>query len=359
MYKTLTIVVICFSGACGLTAGAAKPLQATGAFKVDPSFLARDKKNPAKDLSGAACAPSDVCLAINDENLFAQRFTIERESSEDRKGRIRAGDPVEIIADVPNAATLGVKPAVADCTGGEGESKELDGEGVAYAAPFFYVVGSHGCSRKKNKFILSSFILARVRLNEIGADQDVRVETTYRLADALQHASKVGGYFGKDLDKKIDGLNIEGLAIVGDSLFAGLRAPTVSKDAFLVCAPLDALFAPGHEPLMKTPEVFPLALGDNVGIRDLAALPDGRLLVLAGPTQEQKHIPYSLFMVEPKAGGDVSLIAVLEDVPCHKKDQCERAKAEAVTVLDPNPLRIIVFFDGPENGAPREYLVPQ
>ena len=89
------------------------------------------------------------------------------------------------------------------------EFGELDGEAVAFAAPYYYVVGSHGCSRKKGEFRASSFILAR-----LSDDQQGGVETTFRLTDVLRHASTVSAYFGKDLNGD-NGLNIEGLAVVG------------------------------------------------------------------------------------------------------------------------------------------------
>jgi hypothetical protein len=150
-----------------------------------------------------------------------------------------------------------------------------------------------------------------------------------------------------------DGLNIEGLAVVGGNLIAGLRAPTIEGNAYLVSVKVDALFAPGHEPLKAEPEIIPVSLGCNVGIRDMAALPDGKVLVLAGPAQEQWHIPFSLFTIEPRGGGAVKQIAILEDVFDRKK----RAKPEAVTVLGDKPLRVLIFFDGPKNGAPREYVI--
>jgi hypothetical protein len=356
---------MCLAAAFGLTANAVaeqpEPLHPTQVFTVKPPFLEKknrddDDEKVAEDLSGAACAPSGICLAINDQSRFAQPFTIDKESGGDGKGRIRAGEPVTIIGKNPSAATLGAAPAVDSCPGEKDDFRDLDGEGVAYAAPYFYIVGSHGCTRKDGDFLLSSFILARLRADQVslsGAEEDASVETTYRLADALRAAPMVGAFFGRDLNDD-EGLNIEGLAVVGSRLFVGLRAPSIKGEAFLVSAPIDRLFASGHDPLDATPEVVPLALGHRVGIRDLAALPDGRLLVLAGPTQEQADIPYSLFIVEPKVGGEAKQIAKLEDV-YEKKDK--RAKAEAVTILDLDPLRILVFFDGPKNGAPREFVI--
>jgi len=356
MRRAARAVVICCAAACGAVPSfgeALRPLQAVQPYLVDPPFLEKNngKEKIAEDLSGAACDPSGLCLAINDQSRSAQFFVIDR-------GHIAAGKRAPLIDDDPSPDTLGAKPTATPgtplakgCLDEEPIFTDLDGEGVAYAKPFFYIVGSHGCSRQGNEFVLSSFILARLRVDENGARI---VQTTYRLADALRTAPKIGPFFGKHLLQE-DGVNIEGLAVIGEDLVVGLRSPTIEGHAFLVSVKVNALFAPGHESLKATPDVIPIELGCNIGIRDLAALPDGRLLVLAGPAQEQWHIPFSLFTVEPKAGGEVKQIAILEDVFEKKK----RAKAESVTVLGVDPLRLLIFFDGPKNGAPREYVIPK
>ena len=132
--------------------------------------------------------------------------------------------------------------------------KEFDGEGVAYAKPYFYVVGSHGCGRRKDTLNTSAMILARIRVDDEGkpdVEDDERpeaaVETTYRLGEVLAGADRVGASFLESLSEA-NGLNIEGIAVVKDRLYAGLRAPTIEGDAFLVEADVDALFADGHGP---------------------------------------------------------------------------------------------------------------
>ena len=135
---------------------------------------------------------------------------------------------------------------------------EFDGEGVAYAAPYFYVVGSHGCARKSGKLRLSSFILARIRVVHSGRPVDANgdvldkddmegavVETTYRVSDLLRRADTVGETFGKSLNTDDNGLNIEGITVDGDHVFFGLRAP-VDGMAYIVEGSVSALFAPGR-----------------------------------------------------------------------------------------------------------------
>jgi len=90
----------------------------------------------------------------------------------------------------------------------------------------------------------------------------------------------------------------------------------------------------------------------KIGIRDLAPFKD-QLLILAGPAQEQGDVSYSLFIVEPRAGATPTPVASIPDLIKDGK----RMKAESVTILDAqgDTLRILILFDGPRNGEPREY----
>ncbi len=172
-----------------------------------------------------------------------------------------------------------------------GSSANSTAEAVAFAAPYYYVVGSHGCSRKKGEFRASSFILARLSNEQQGS-----VETTFRLTDVLRHASTVSAYFGKDLDDE-NGLNIEGLAVQGDQLIVGLRGPSIDGRAFLVRTDIGPLFAKGDGPGAPSSTTIPIAVPEGTGIRDLTTLPDGRLLLLLGPAQDQ-GLPYTLARIE-------------------------------------------------------------
>lgn len=316
----------------------------------------------ANDLSGMACRPATHdatldCLVVNDESTAAQRVTIGG-------GRLTPGAMVPLIGDDPPRTAVGSRPIIDTCPSGAGKFGEFDGEGVAFAAASpagdgaFYVVGSHGCSRNKGEFRPSSFLLARVRTSRNG--DLAPVELSWRLSDALRAAPIVGAYFGRSLGPDFQGLNVEGIAAVGDRLLFGLRAPARNGSAYVVRMSVAGLFAPGSGPSSADPKAFPVALGPNAGIRDMAALPDGRLLVLSGPAQEQKDVPYSIALVtldDVAESGSVQWLARLEDVVVGG----ERAKAEAITVLgrDGDVLRLLVLFDGLENGGPREYRIPQ
>ena len=328
---------------------------------VEKGFIGKRKKGetkPATDLSGMACMlPSGgrrICLAINDENRSAQFAAIEND-------RLIPGASIVLFGKDPPKKTVGRQPEPA-CPQ-KGEFEDLDGEGVAYAAPYFYVVGSHGCSRHSGEAHLSSFLLARIRVDGEGrpvdrhggpvtADDPQRaIETTWRVSDLLQSAKTAGAFYAKDLEKQ-DGLNIEGIAIAGETAWFGLRAPVVAGRAFLVRGTITDLFRDDSHPA-KVLETLPVAL-DGLGVRDLAVLPDGRLLVLGGATHGPE-VPFKLFVVDPVTKA-VTSVGALPPVTGTVDDKKVIGKAEVVTVLGATPeaASIVVMFDSLLDGAPHQ-----
>jgi hypothetical protein len=168
----------------------------------------------------------------------------------------------------------------------------------------------------------------------------------------LRKAPQVAAFFGKELMGADKGLNIEGIAVVGTRLIVGLRAPNNNGIAYLVSASIAELFAPGSTPAIGDVEVIELALGENLGVRDIALLPDGRLLILAGPMQAQP-VRYAFYIAEPRRGGSLSKPKYLANLD-------DGGKAEAVMLLGvgADALTALVLFDGPKNGGPRQYRVP-
>ena len=137
------------NGACS---NSTVPLEAVE-YDVPHKFIGKDGK-AARDLSGIACAPGQAvrhCLVVDDEGDSAQWATLDGTS-------FAAGDAVPLVGESDGDVTFGARPEVA-CPIRDGAFGELDGEAVAFAAPYYYVVGSHGCSRKKGEFRASSFIL--------------------------------------------------------------------------------------------------------------------------------------------------------------------------------------------------------
>jgi len=310
--------------------------------------LTDDDDEPAADISGIACMPGTetrLCMVINDEDRAAQLVQIEANS-------LVGGSKVQLIGKKPSASTLGDEPQDGGCSEGKAKFKDHDGEGVAFSAPYFYVVGSHGCSRHGNKLRASAFILARVQVDTRG--NPVAVDTTYRLAEVLRTAPHIGPFFAKDLNGA-DGLNIEGIAVVGDQLVVGLRAPFIDGKAFLISVGLAHLFSTSSSIPPSDARVIPLTLGPNMGVRDLAPISDGRLLLLAGPAQEQEDVPYGFFLVDRSSPAAPIFLASLKDI----HHDHTRPKAEGVVLLgaERDALRVLVVFDGLRGGGPREYSV--
>ncbi|MGJ4998493.1 DUF3616 domain-containing protein [Bradyrhizobium sp. HKCCYLS3077] len=355
----ILVASMVIDGSMGLVAAQGGTIPLTS-LDVSGTFEKKPGKT-AKDLSGIAClAPQQGkrnCLLINDENRTAQRAVLETD-------RITAGAMVTLVDKEPSKKTLGAPPEVAcnnkkeagrkkdDADEEKEEKDDLDGEGVAYAEPYYYVIGSHGCSRKMNKFQRSSFILARVSANPAASAE---AETTYRVSDLLRSATTISDFLGKDLESE-NGLNIEGIAAQGDQLWFGLRAPVIGGNAYLVPATVSDLFAAGHQRSAATAKAVPIRL-DGRGIRDLAALPDGRLLVLAG-APHGPEVPFKLFVVEPASGASEEL-GTLATVQQTVKGKPVVGKAEGLAVLaaSADRLTFVVLFDSLPNGAPHRGAV--
>ena len=99
------------------------------------------------------------------------------------------------------------------------------------------------------------------------------------------------------------------------------------------------------------PELIALPAGRDRGIRDLAPLPDGRLLALLGPAQEQSR-PHSLMLVDTARP---AAAAFLGELPARGE-----GKAESLTVLaqDRGGFTALIGYDGRKNGHFESYRLP-
>lgn len=300
-------------------------------WSVKPEF--DGKKKLRKSISGAACAPVSppVCVVALDEKQRTQFFTIDG-------NRIIPGKSMRLLPKKLNGAKTG----------------EIDAEGAAYGDGFFYIVGSHGLSRKKAEFNPSSFFLFRFPVDEETGFPEFefskkKVAPDIERTDALRAILKgapdpIGQYAEKPLGEGGSGVNIEGLAYHDGRLYIGLRGPSVDGRAFLRSVNVDALFSNSKPDL----DVIELALGSGTGVREFAAVSDG-LLVLAGPVQSKGG--YSVHHLALPSGA----LKKLADLEMPDKDQ----KAETVLVLNEGPetVKILIMYDGANDGGPREYLL--
>lgn len=327
-------------------------------IQVARPFITHDTKaGTPRGISGFACLPPDqgqqgqqgrrACLAINDEERFAEWAWF------DGSTLTPTGELLELLSKgkQPDDAIIGTRPRGL-CAKDQGFG-EFDGEAIAIAGDQVYLTGSHACSRAKGQFRPSSFILARARA-EPREQRAGEVERTWRVADVLRH-SPLAATFGRPGS---EGAGIEGLAVVGDRLYLGLRTPAPDR-ATILAVEVAGLFAPGEQPAKVTPEALTLKLGAEAGIRDLAALKDGRLLVLGGPA-DGGVAPFMLHLLTPATGESRPLVELrTEELGKKKGGGDEVAKAEAIAILEESPVEIclLVLYDNIPDGGPRRHRI--
>jgi len=330
MPLTRTHLAALFALALLTVAHAAEPIRPVGAWSVKGDF---EKGEEARtNLSGAACAtrkpPFHSCLIANDSKNYAQFFSIDGTKLVPGKViRLRDGD----------------------------SSGDPDAEGVAFDNGYFYVVGSHGRSRYANNPNDSSYAVFRFPVGkggkpafEVSETRTVGVVESGRLREAIRGADGLGKFYDTKLSE--NGVNIEGIAVRNGRMYLGFRGPSVDANGFILSVDADAVFGKGD----LDAKVATVALGATTGIRDLAAVSDG-LLILTGAVNEQP-VPRAVFHWNEKTGA----LKKLGDLAIPKAH--EKHKAETLLVLRDagrKPYRVLVMFDGPENGAPTEYEVPR
>ncbi|NNC72569.1 MAG: DUF3616 domain-containing protein [Sphingomonadaceae bacterium] len=289
---------------------------------------------PSQDVSGLACdRPAEGeaarCLIISDEGAEAQWV-------EFGDGVLTAAGRFALFSSAPPSADFGTPPR-GICDEENLDQREFDGEAASFnGSGTYYLVGSHGCSRDSGELRPAQFLVAEID----EATNDRRL--SYRLSELLSAHPLLSGYFGASLNRT-NGLNIEGVAATGNRLIFGLRAPVIDGMAYLFETTPGAIF--GDRRLSPDDgAVIAVPLGADTGIRDLAALSDGRLLILSGPAQEQA-VPYRIHL-----RSEDGALTTLETI-----DPPGEGKAEALAVIgvDDAAVDVLVLFDSAANGAPR------
>ena len=324
--KTGRIVALLFSFA---TASCMQPAfgKSGDAWPVKHKLLGKDG-GKAKDVSGIACATAQgfprSCLVIDDNVQDAQFVTLT-------KGELVAGTTVSLIGDKF-----------------KGEALELDGEGVAFAGGFYYVMGSHGHPRDKKGNLTAEEIKARisassqiVRFRTTGEDGNAsEIERTPRLREIIAAEPLLAPFMDQRL--KNNGLTIEGVAIKDDLvLLAGFRGPILDGNrAVVLSVGIDTLFGGSG----SNHRLFRLALGGGRGVRDLAVF-ENNILILAGPVEDGPGA-YAIYSWDGESE-DVRRLAELSSFDLERKP-------EGLLQLDrtSSGLRVLILFDGEKEGAP-------
>ncbi len=217
-----------------------------------------------KDLSGIACDPDGFGLVATDEGSLLQSFRLDRRARTLRVGAARA-------------ALLR-------------EGEEADFEGLCWDSGWFYAVGSHARGRKNSDHQPSRHHVYRARFTADGIGE---TETSHALGQFLGADALLAAHYHRALDQVERGIDVEGITVRDGTVQLGLRSPCLEEKAFLLEVAVADLFAhdPDREP---EPRRHTLALGPVVGIRDLALVPNG-VLVLSGPSVEGDTAPFALW----------------------------------------------------------------
>jgi hypothetical protein len=340
--------------------------------QVELEFDAATRKD-ARSLSGVA-ADGDYLFVAPDEGTSIVR--LRRDEKHSRKYRQTDAYPVGGLVPVP------------------GDKKdEIDLEGMDIADGFLWLAGSHSAVRKRVKddttpeqipgrlakvdHPKARRLLACIPLDD-GDDQDgpQPVRTAERSGETVHAASLPGDDGGLhalleqdvhlgpflDLPGKDNGLDLEGLAVVGSRVLLGLRGPVLRGWAVILeieprpskTDPETLELAPigRHDPPVRFVKHF-LNLG-GLGIRDLARH-NGDLLILAGPTMVLDG-PSRVLRFRggarnplPEAVTALDLEQIGDDLPVGSgKDGSGKDHPEAITVVtDPAGPRLLVLYDNP------------
>ena len=322
---------------------------------VQPGWRVIGDIAEGEDISGIACAAKTGaqvrrCLIAVDEKVSAILATIDGNAK-----TIKPDGELRLIEKV--------------------KGQELDAEGVAYDSTdnAFYVIGSHGRKRKCCRENPSSFNLVRVPVNpstgRLDPDDGSGVappgwiappnipcrrcadpQAAERSAPMRASAPNPRGRRGRwrtASSSRPQGTNIEGIAVFGDTVFVGFRGPVDGDTAYLLAFGRKSLF----EPQLRGDVTIPIRLGPGKGVRDLAPVADG-LLVLSGPEDDEPGLA-AVHHFNPRTQA-VKLLGTLAGLP-------KNAKPEALLVLseDAPAYQVLVLSDGVQNGAPLEYKVPK
>jgi hypothetical protein len=256
--------------------------------------------------------------------------------------------------------------------GDKEDGKEMDIEGIAVSGNLVYVIGSHSAKRTRikesEKYETNREALHEEEISpeknrgwlyrlEFNDDGDVQDKDHISLRDIIED-DEVLKTFSK-LPSKENGVDIEGIGAMGDSLYLGFRGPVLRGN----WVPVMKLEFDDQ----KEYELLYVDLGGR-GIRDITSVGDGFLLIAGpvgdGPTSYQLYHWDGKDMIpgedrDPKDVGKLILLGEIE--PPMSVDPPARAKAEGIVSLKQQGTEydLIVVYDSGANGAAQRFRVPK
>lgn len=362
LFGALVVTAIIMPGLSGATAAATDktiqgakgtPLTVNGTFQNGKNKKRKCNGTKCKllvdqDISAALCLADGYCVAGSDEARFVQEFTLSGASLKVGKRRYLAK------------------------TDGKQERKhkaeELDIEALASDGKGIFAVGSHSFRRlacEKQSSRHSVFYYEVPRNQKRGGRKPVTV-SRFSLDALFRDSRKLAPHF--DVPLQANGLNIEGAAVADKWLHIGLRAPYSAQDpnrGYIVS--LDSKAAARGK--VRTPKVHELIFETpGQGIRALEPWGKGLLVLTgnSGPGSGKKS--RSCPKLERTYEGNLATLYYWDGKQPKLQTLARFAppdpdwKAEGI-MLDPerkkasSDLDVIIFFDGPKNGAPHRYTV--
>jgi hypothetical protein len=229
IYRITGLLLFLLSALAVITVAARARDDATWPIK---GKLIGKKGDKSKDVSGIACSTASgfprSCLVIDDEVQHAQFVTVY-------DGKLVVGETVALIDDEYDDKPL-----------------ELDGEGVAYADGFYYVIGSHGYPRDRKQKLDpvedAAFIKARlaassqiIRIGVLPGGGVSKIERSAKLREVIRSEPVLQPFGDQRLES--NGITIEGIAVRRGRIYAGFREPALSDGhAVILSAALEGVF---------------------------------------------------------------------------------------------------------------------
>jgi hypothetical protein len=310
-------------------------IERIGQYKFKTSVVAD------KDLSGIACVSDKYCLIGADEAREVQVVEMSREDK-----TLRVIETVSLLS----------------------SGSEVDIEAIAVEGGCYYIIGSHGMSKKQGERQNNRYNIFRLLVDPktglparrvtaaspANANAPAGLERA-SLAGILRADPVLGPYFNRPLQQK--GVNIEGLAVRNGHLFVGFRNPNLDGYAFVMEIAADEVF--GGKPSSNY-VLHRLRVGEGLGIREIVAAKPGFLMIIgnAGSEPSEKYTEaedyaadrdFFLYTWDGK-GSETHKIGPIPD---------PAGKAEAMTILEetPDQMTVLMLFDGAKRGQPTVYRI--
>jgi Protein of unknown function (DUF3616) len=290
-------------------------------------------KKAARSLSDVAPLAGGELLLVSDEGT--------------ELGLARPGEKGRTI-DV-----LSAFPAFAEALGGK-PPKEIDYESAAADQGTLVVVGSASLKREKPEGSAAQLHEIKLASGEgkphsnyllelrAGPGAEITLAKSLDVRRALLADPLLEPFSA--LPSKENGLDVEGVALRGRTVYLGLRGPVLRGHAIVASLDLDA-----PEP---RPALHFLAL-EGLGVRSLCRAAAGGFWVLAGPTLDVAD-PFVLFHWD----GEGSVLDAADGSHLRRAADVAHAPGDKPEGLFERGGQLCVVHDGPTGGAPRCRPIP-